>query len=99
MMAMWMAIAGNWVSWSGWLSLNVFAVAMILAVARLLIGPTLADRVVALDLVAALAVGMIALYAIQRGEPMLLRAAIVVALVVFVGTIAFAKYLEKREGP
>lgn len=78
------------------LTLNIFAAAMLLAMVRLLKGPTLADRVVALDLVAALAVGVIAVYAIQTNQPMLLRAGIVVALVIFVGTVAFAMFLEKR---
>lgn len=81
------------------LTMNVLAVSMILAIIRLLRGPSLADRVVALDLVAALAVGLIAVYAIWTEQPMLLRAAIVVALVIFVGTVAFAMYLEKRAKP
>lgn len=78
------------------LTLNVFGAAMLLAMVRLLKGPTLADRVVALDLVAALAVGVIAVTAILTDQPMLLRAGIVVALVIFVGTVAFAMFLEKR---
>lgn len=81
------------------LTLNIFGIAMILAMIRLLRGPSLADRVVALDLVAALAVGIIAVYAILTDQPMLLRAGIVVALVIFVGTVAFAMYLEKRAKP
>jgi len=78
------------------LTLNILAAAMVLGMVRLLKGPTLADRVVALDLIAALAVGVIVVYSIHTGEPMLLRAAVVVALVVFVGTVAFAMFLEKR---
>lgn len=78
------------------LALNVFGIAMLFAMVRLLMGPSLADRVVALDLIAALAVGVIVVYSIYTREPMLLRAAIVVALIVFVGTVAFAMYLEKR---
>jgi multicomponent Na+:H+ antiporter subunit F len=78
------------------LTLNIFGAAMLLAMWRLLKGPTLADRVVALDLIAALAVGVIAVYSILTDQPMLLRAGIVVALVIFVGTVAFAMFLEKR---
>jgi len=78
------------------LTLNILAAAMLLAMWRLLKGPTLADRVVALDLIAALAVGVIAVYSILTDQPMLLRAGIVVALVIFVGTVAFAMFLEKR---
>lgn len=81
------------------LTLNLFALATLMAMLRLLKGPSLADRVVALDLIAALAVGMIAVYAIWTSQPVLLRSAIVVALVVFVGTVAFAMFLEKRGTP
>lgn len=81
------------------LALNLFALGTLLAMLRMLMGPSLADRVVALDLVAALAVGAIASFAIFTEQPMLLRAAIVVALVVFVGTVAFAMFLEKRGTP
>lgn len=80
-------------------SISVFAVAMLFAVYRLMRGPSLADRVVALDLTATLAVGVIAVYSILQNQPMLLRAGIVVALVLFVGTVAFAMYLEKRAKP
>lgn len=81
------------------LALNLYALATLLAMVRLLKGPSLADRVVALDLTAALAVGAIAVYAILTGQPMLLRVGVVVALVVFVGTVAFAMFLEKRGMP
>lgn len=93
------AWAAQIVSTTALLALNVYALAMLLAMVRLLKGPSLADRVVALDLIAALAVGAIAVYAILTAQPMLLRAAVVVALVVFVGTVAFAMFLEKRGMP
>ena len=63
---------------------------------RLLLGPTLPDRVVALDLIAAITVGFIAVYAIDTGQRVFLDAAIVVALITFLGTVAFAQYLERR---
>lgn len=69
---------------------------MVLAVARIMIGPTLPDRVVALDLLATLSVGFIAVYTISSPEPILLRAAVVLALITFLGTVAFAYYVEKR---
>jgi multicomponent Na+:H+ antiporter subunit F len=80
-------------------SLNIFGAAMAVTMVRLLKGPSLPDRVVALDLIAVLAAGVIAVYAILTHEPMLLRAAIVVALVAFVGTVAFAMFLERRGKP
>jgi multicomponent Na+:H+ antiporter subunit F len=63
---------------------------------RLVRGPSLPDRVVALDLIAVIAVGMITVYAIDLEQPVFLDAAIVVALIAFLGTVAFAQYVERR---
>lgn len=77
------------------LSLIMLVVAMILAFLRLLRGPTVPDRVAALDLITTLAAGIIAVETMALNEPLLLRAAVVLALVTFVGTVAFASYIEK----
>lgn len=53
------------------------------------------DRVVALDLIASLAIGFMTLFAIETGKPIFLDAAMVLALLAFLGTVAFARYLEK----
>lgn len=67
-----------------------------LATIRLLRGPSLPDRVVALDLLAVMAMGFVASQAILMEQPVLLDAAIVVALIGFLGTTAVARwYLEK----
>ena len=79
------------------LGLGMAGVAMFLAFARLVLGPSLPDRVVALDLIGLIAVGIIAAYDILTRQPVLLDAAIVVALVSFLGTVAFARYVERRQ--
>ncbi len=63
---------------------------------RVFVGPTLPDRVIALDLVAFSAVGTIAAYAIATDEGTLLDVALVLSLLVFLGTVAFARYFERR---
>ncbi len=75
----------------------MLTIAFFLAFVRMMKGPTLADRIVALDLMSTLTVGIIALFTIYTGESVFLDAAIVLALISFLGTIAFARYLEKRE--
>lgn len=75
--------------------LAILGLAAFLTTFRLLRGPALPDRVVALDLIATLAVGFIGVYAIREEEPVYLIVGIVMALVVFVGTVAFAYYLEQ----
>jgi multicomponent Na+:H+ antiporter subunit F len=74
----------------------MLSAALVLAFLRLARGPTLPDRVVALDLISALAVGLIGVYSIETDQRVLLEAAIVLALISFLGTVAFARYLERR---
>ena len=71
----------------------------LLAFARLVRGPSLPDRVVALDMISYLAVGLVALWALASGEPAYLDAALVLALVAFLATVAFARYVEERGRP
>jgi multicomponent Na+:H+ antiporter subunit F len=74
----------------------ILGLAILLAFIRLVIGPSLPDRVIALDLMAALVIGMICTYAIGNNQRVFLDVAIVLALVAFLGTIAFAQYIERR---
>ena len=78
------------------IAMAVLGVAMVLAVVRLLRGPTLADRVIALDLLAFFAVGVVALAAVVSDRAELVMVAVVVALLTFMGTAAFALYLERK---
>ena len=75
---------------------GMIALALLLVLLRLARGPTLSDRVIALDLIAVLAVGLIAMMTLETNQPVFLDAAIVLALVAFLGTVAFGRYLERR---
>ena len=61
---------------------------------RLLLGPSLSDRVVALDLVSYQSIALILIYAVFMGRPGFLDVALVLALVAFFGTVALAGYIE-----
>jgi multicomponent Na+:H+ antiporter subunit F len=76
--------------------LPVLGVSVMLALARLLHGPKIADRVVSLDLMVTLGMGIIAVYAIATEQAVFLDVATVLALISFLGTIAFATYLQRR---
>lgn len=77
----------------------VLGACIVLASVRLFRGPNLPDRVVALDLIGYYCVGMISLFSIATGHPVLLSVAIVMALILFLGTAAFATFLERRARP
>lgn len=74
----------------------LLALALLLAFVRLVRGPSLPDRVVSLDLMASLVVGFICAYAIDTNQQVFLDVAIVLALIAFLGTVAFAQYVERR---
>lgn len=76
--------------------LPMLAVAVALAFIRLVRGPSLPDRVVAIDLMNTLGIGIIAAYAIATEQPAFLDVAIAMALLSFLGTVAFAYYIERR---
>jgi len=69
--------------------------ALILAVIRLLIGPSLPDRIVALDLAAAIVMCFAVVHAIDTGTTHYLDAALAIAVIAFIGTVAFSRYIEK----
>jgi multicomponent Na+:H+ antiporter subunit F len=70
--------------------------AIVAAFVRVVVGPSLADRVLALDLIGLLSVSLIALYAIASGQSLFLDAAIALALISFLGTVAFSRFIEWR---
>ena len=78
-------------------TLATLGVALIVAFIRLVKGPTLPDRIVAMDLFGVLVVGVIVVLAGQSGVRATLDAAIVIALVGFLGTIAYATYVERGD--
>jgi multicomponent Na+:H+ antiporter subunit F len=78
------------------IALSMMSIAILLAVVRLIRGPSLPDRVVALDLISILVAGVIAIYAIETGQAAYLDVAIALALIAFLGTVAFARYIEKQ---
>lgn len=76
--------------------LLAMGMAMALSFIRLVRGPSLPDRVVALDLIAVTSAGFITVYAIETNQQVFIDVAIVMALITFLGTVAFAQYVERR---
>jgi multicomponent Na+:H+ antiporter subunit F len=79
------------------ITLVMLGLALIVAFIRLVTGPTLPDRIVAMDLFGVLVVGLIVVLAGWSGVRATLDAAIVIALVGFLGTIAYATYVERGD--
>lgn len=64
---------------------------------RLLRGPTLADRVLALDTLYLGLVALVVMLGLRWQTPLLFEAALIVALLGFVGTVALARYLSRGD--
>ncbi len=79
------------------IALAMLTVAAGLTCIRLVKGPTLPDRVIAIDLIGVLMVCVLVVMAGLTAEAAFLDVAMVVALISFVGTVAYARYIE-REG-
>jgi multicomponent Na+:H+ antiporter subunit F len=79
------------------ISASFLAAGMLLALIRLGRGPSLPDRIVALEHMSILAIAVIAVWVIATGETPPLDLAIVIALIGFLATVALARYLESRE--
>lgn len=79
-------------------SLAVLSLTFLLTVFKVIHGPTLPDRVLALDMLVAVAIGFIAVIGIKTGFTLYLDIAIALGLVGFLATVAFARFILAR-GP
>lgn len=77
--------------------LPVLSVAEILVLVRFIKGPSIIDRVIALDLMITIGIGIISIYSIINNQPTFLDIAMILALIAFLSTVAFSYYLQKRK--
>lgn len=82
--------------WSLDVALVVLSLSLLLTVVRVVLGPTLPDRVLALDMLVAVAIGFIAVLGIRTGHSLYADIAIALGLVGFLATIAFARFILQR---
>jgi multicomponent Na+:H+ antiporter subunit F len=80
------------------LALGMLTLALLLSLVRLLRGPTLPDRILALDTMTTLAIGFISVMAIRTGVTLYLDVAIAIGLVGFLSTVALARYMLLHRG-
>ncbi|MCT1529618.1 monovalent cation/H+ antiporter complex subunit F [Sphingobacterium daejeonense] len=77
--------------------LPILTISVLLVFIRLFKGPSVVDRVMALDLIITIGIGIITVYSIRQEQEVLLDVAIILALIAFLGTIAFSYYIEKQK--
>lgn len=74
-------------------SFAILGLGVVLTLLRILRGPTLADRILGLDLLTTLGICLIAIFSVRANLALLLDIAVALALVSFVATVALARYL------
>jgi multicomponent Na+:H+ antiporter subunit F len=78
-------------------ALVMTAAALLIAFVRVVRGPSLLDRVVAVDLISVSSAGLMVLGAVFSEERAFLDAAVIIALLGFLGTVAYARYAEREK--
>ncbi len=81
---------------AGLVALALLGAAIFVTLIRLVRGPNLGDRILALDLITVLAAGFIGALAVLTGFSLYIDIAIALALVSFLSTVALARYLFVR---
>lgn len=83
------------------ISLNIaigfLILTFILSMIRLVKGPTLQDRVIALDMIGAAVAGVILIYMVKSENPKYLDIVVVLSLILFLGTTTIARFLNKEK--
>jgi multicomponent Na+:H+ antiporter subunit F len=80
--------------------LCILGLALLLSTIRLLRGPSIPDRILALDILSMIALGILGLYATATGDPAPLDVAIGIAVIAFLATAGLAHYyITSNEDP
>lgn len=76
--------------------LPLLSVAIVLTVWRLVVGPTFADRVIALDKLSVIAIGILLAYGMALEQTVYIDIALLIAMLSFLATVGFGYYIERR---
>lgn len=88
---------GSIIAWAATIAFVLIVLGGVCAFIRLVKGPSFPDRVVVLDFIGVLVVSLAALFSIITGFSAYLDVSVAFALVAFLGTVAFARFAEKRQ--
>lgn len=80
-----------------WGVVVLISLSMLAFIYRLIKGPSVPDRVVALDSLGVALICMIGMISILAGTSFFLEIILLLAILAFIGTVAFSKFLEKGE--
>ena len=87
----------SFIDFAIYFSMLMITVSLGLLFVRFVLGPTIEDRIVAVDILSVVGIAFVAVYALLTSEKVLIDVAVILGLVSFLGTVAFAYYLEQRK--
>lgn len=80
-----------------WIALALFCAAVVLNFYRVVVGPSLPDRILAVDTMYMNSIALIVLFGLWLGSKNYFEAALLIAMLGFVSTIAICKYLLRGD--
>lgn len=75
----------------------IFSISTLMVLYRIAIGPSMADRVIAMDILLTIAICFVLLFAVTTKQAAYLDVAIIIAIIGFLGTIAFSYFINHVE--
>lgn len=78
-------------------SFAILLAALAISLFRLYKGPTISDRIAAMDLIASITMGFILVYSVTIKEPMYFDIVIIISLISFISTVAISTYLNQKK--
>ena len=81
---------------AAYIAIVIISISTLLTLIRFIIGPSLPDRVISLDVFSANLLAVLAIYSVLSDEKAYLDVALIMSLIAFVGTMTFAYYLVQK---
>ena len=92
-----MSLSGDVMNVSLWIAFAVVCVAQVLAMIRLIIGPGIGDRILALDTRVVNAIGLIVMLGIAQGTRIYFEVTLLIAMLGFISTVSYARFILRGD--
>lgn len=92
-----MSAATNFLDIALMIAFVIVAVAQVMSMVRLVIGPSTGDRILALDTMVVNAIGLIVLLGIIQGSRIYFEVTLIIAMLGFVSTVAYARFILRGD--
>ena len=76
---------------------SAVALSQVMSMVRLVIGPAMGDRILALDTMVVNALGLIVLLGIAQGSEIYFEVTLIIAMLGFVSTVAYARFILRGD--